>query len=306
MDSVIKRMLVNVYELEGVLLLAQERGDATPETVLSIIKEKAELLLDDANSLNIFVETPDAENPQEPVEESFPETEEPLNEETATLDEPEVAESNEDETESEAFAAVASTMEKIKLFQEREQEEEEPQSFYYEAETEEEDVEPEVDDAEPVVEVEEEDPQQDADSDEAEREEIVVEDEIISEDEKPTFDNEEVVEVEEFEDIEEADENEDVASEETFEKNNPNINIEDAYIRHKSKDLRSAFSINDTFRFRRELFGNSAADMSDAINLVIAMNSYEEAEDYFYGDMKWDPESDEVKEFMEIIRNHFL
>ena len=103
MDSVIKRMLVNVYELEGVLLLAQERGDATPETVLSIIKEKAELPLDDANSLNIFVETPDAENPQEPVEESFPETEEPLNEETATLDEPEVAESNEDETESEAF-----------------------------------------------------------------------------------------------------------------------------------------------------------------------------------------------------------
>ena len=186
------------------------------------------------------------------------------------------------------------------------QEEEEPKSFYYEAEPEEEDVESEVDDAELVVEVEEEEPQQDADSDEAERDEIVVEDEIISEDEKPTFDNEEVVEVEEIEDIEEADVIVDVASEDTFEKNNPNINIEDAYIRHKSKDLRSAFSINDTFRFRRELFGNSAADMSDAINLVIAMNSYEEAEDYFYGDLKWDPESDEVKEFMEIIRNHFL
>mgnify|MGYP003373222906 CR=1 FL=1 len=107
MDSVIKRMLVNAYEMEGILLLAQERGEATPKTVLSIIKEKAELLLDDANSLNIFVETPDAENSQELVEESFPETEEPLNDETATLDEPEVAEGNEDETESEAFAAVA-------------------------------------------------------------------------------------------------------------------------------------------------------------------------------------------------------
>ena len=84
------------------------------------------------------------------------------------------------------------------------------------------------------------------------------------------------------------------------------ITLDEAFIRNKAKDLKSAFSLNDTFRFRRELFGNSAADMNDAIDLVNAMNSYEEAEDYFINDLGWDAESDEVGEFMEIIRNHFI
>ena len=84
------------------------------------------------------------------------------------------------------------------------------------------------------------------------------------------------------------------------------ITLDEAFIRNKARDLKSAFSLNDTFRFRRELFGNSAADMNDAIDLVNAMNSYEEAEDYFINDLGWDAESDEVGEFMEIIRNHFI
>ena len=83
------------------------------------------------------------------------------------------------------------------------------------------------------------------------------------------------------------------------------ITLDEAFIRGKSKDLHSAFSLNDMFRFRRELFGNSAADMSDAIELVSAMSSYQEAEDYFYNDLGWDSGSEEVEEFMTIIRNHF-
>ena len=63
--------------------------------------------------------------------------------------------------------------------------------------------------------------------------------------------------------------------------------------------------LNDMFRFRRELFGNNAAEMADAIELVSAMESYQEAEDYFYNDLGWDSDSEEVEEFMTIIRNHF-
>ena len=55
-----------------------------------------------------------------------------------------------------------------------------------------------------------------------------------------------------------------------------------------------------------QLFGNSAAEMTDAIHMVEAMHSFDEAEDYFYGDLGWDRESDDVKEFMAIIKNHFL
>lgn len=303
MDSVIKRMLVNAYELEGILLLAQERGEATPKTVLSIIKEKAELLLDDANSLNVIEATPDEEIMQEPSVEPFVESEEPETSDVLQNDETEQNDNSEDKSDSEAFAAVASTMEKIKLFQEREQDDNESMSFYYEAEPEEE--ESEDSDAE-NEEVEEDAPGQEGASEEMSSEEIVVEDEIISPEEVGFDSREDLFEVEEVDEVESLGEIEEVSSDEATDHKDSSINIEDAYIRNKSKDLRSAFSINDTFRFRRELFGNSAADMSDAINLVIAMNSYEEAEDYFYGDLMWDSESDEVKEFMEIIRNHFL
>ena len=84
------------------------------------------------------------------------------------------------------------------------------------------------------------------------------------------------------------------------------ITVDEAYIRNKSKDLSNAFSINDMFRFRRELFGNNAAEMTDAINLVDAMQSYDEAEDYFYNELGWDKDSEEVTEFMTIIKNHFI
>lgn len=72
-----------------------------------------------------------------------------------------------------------------------------------------------------------------------------------------------------------------------------------------SKDLKKAFTLNDRFRFKRELFGNSDNDFADALNLVSAMQSLTEAEEYFYSDLGWDPESEEVQEFMSVIINHF-
>ena len=35
------------------------------------------------------------------------------------------------------------------------------------------------------------------------------------------------------------------------------------------------------------------------------MSSYEEAEDYFYNDLGWDKNSEEVADFMNVIKNHF-
>ena len=67
----------------------------------------------------------------------------------------------------------------------------------------------------------------------------------------------------------------------------------------------SAFTLNDRFRFRRELFGNSENRLVEAIDIIDAMNSLDEAEEYFYGDLGWDRESDDVKDFMAIVANHF-
>lgn len=83
------------------------------------------------------------------------------------------------------------------------------------------------------------------------------------------------------------------------------ITVDVKLAQQNSKDLKKAFTINDRFRFKRELFGNSDNDFVDAINLVSAMQSLTEAEEYFYEDLGWDSESEEVQEFMSIIINHF-
>ena len=83
------------------------------------------------------------------------------------------------------------------------------------------------------------------------------------------------------------------------------LRVDEKLQRSMSKDLRKAFSVNDRFRFRRELFGNSEAEFVDAINMIESMHSFEEAQEYFLDDLGWDEEVAEVSEFMNIVRNHF-
>lgn len=83
------------------------------------------------------------------------------------------------------------------------------------------------------------------------------------------------------------------------------IRLDEKLAREGSRNLRKAFSINDRFRFRRELFGNSDIEMSDTLNLVEAMTTYPEAVDYFMTDLQWDADNPEVKDFMAIIEKHF-
>lgn len=70
-------------------------------------------------------------------------------------------------------------------------------------------------------------------------------------------------------------------------------------------EMRRSLSINDRFLFQRELFNNSRAEMDDLFNKVYSLKTYEEAEDYLKSNMKWDFESEVVKDFMRVIRNSF-
>ena len=242
-------MLREVLELEGLLMVADSRGDETPDAVFTLIKEKIEQLREYTSCL-----------PDVAVDEQF--------------DEQEPVVEPEDEPE-----------------------------YVLEAEPEEE-IEPEIE-AQPEIEVEPEPELEEELEAEPEPEidpEVEAEPEI---EEEPEPEPEEELEPEIVPEIEAEPEPEIIKN---VDETAPEaiITLDEAFIRNKAKDLKSAFSLNDTFRFRRELFGNSAADMNDAIDLVNAMNSYEEAEDYFINDLGWDAESDEVGEFMEIIRNHFI
>ncbi len=259
MKTDIRKMIAEAYELEGLLLLADNRGADTPEYVFTAIGEKLDRLQmllgeregDDGEETHedVYVAENDVADAgsEEPVADA-PESEEPV------ADAPE---SEEPEPEPEEDVAEVTAEQVADGEYDNEQE--------------------------PMV-------------------ELVLDDEPTAE---PDAETPNVAD--ETEDVEAEDniEEEPEANEKASDDSEP-MRLDEKLQRSRSKDLKSAFSLNDTFRFRRELFGNSAAEMTDALHMVEAMHSFDEAEDYFYGDLGWDRESDDVKEFMAIIKNHFL
>lgn len=77
--------------------------------------------------------------------------------------------------------------------------------------------------------------------------------------------------------------------------------IAEAHQPQSINDVTKAFTLNDKFRFRRELFRNSDAELTETLNVLQAMESLDEAEDYLYNDLAWDPENPEVKAFIALI-----
>lgn len=72
-----------------------------------------------------------------------------------------------------------------------------------------------------------------------------------------------------------------------------------------ASDIRSCFTLNDVFLFRRELFGNSQQEFDDTIRLLASMHSIDEVKEYLLVDLQWDPERPEVKDFLGAVENVF-
>lgn len=70
----------------------------------------------------------------------------------------------------------------------------------------------------------------------------------------------------------------------------------------ESVSFQIKLSVNDQYRFRRELFNYSDEEMNEALDALSQMNSVEEVEDYFYNDLCWEPDEEVVKEFMSMIK----
>lgn len=71
------------------------------------------------------------------------------------------------------------------------------------------------------------------------------------------------------------------------------------------RHVSSVFNLNDKFRFRRELFGNSDALYVECLDTLSAMTSLDEAVDYLYGDLRWDSTNDDVKAFTDLLANYY-
>ena len=84
------------------------------------------------------------------------------------------------------------------------------------------------------------------------------------------------------------------------------LRVDEKLHRSLSKDMHKALSLNDRFRFQRELFSNSKNDLNNALDLINAMQSFDEAQEYFIGDLGWDQDNEDVADFMGLVRRHFL
>lgn len=70
------------------------------------------------------------------------------------------------------------------------------------------------------------------------------------------------------------------------------------------KKVKFNFSVNDRFRFRRELFNFNDEEMDDALDVAAQMSTLDELEAYFYDDLCMDPEDETVQDFINIISKH--
>jgi hypothetical protein len=85
----------------------------------------------------------------------------------------------------------------------------------------------------------------------------------------------------------------------------PSISLNDALEKKKLSDFRKAFSLNDRFYFRKELFGGDEAKMNKVIADLNDIHSYEESLQYLNDKQNWDAENTTVAAFLKLLEKRF-
>lgn len=74
---------------------------------------------------------------------------------------------------------------------------------------------------------------------------------------------------------------------------------------HRNKG-KLVFSVNERFRFKKELFDNSDTNFNNTLALVASMDTYDEAEEYFLNEEHFDKNDQVVAEFLNVIKRYFI
>ena len=72
-----------------------------------------------------------------------------------------------------------------------------------------------------------------------------------------------------------------------------------------SAGLRHAFSLNDSFRFSRELFGGNTDLMNRVIEQISVMSSYKTAVAFLSSKVELNEEKEAVNDFLELLKKYF-
>ena len=268
MDNSLEQLLKQVLELEGLILVAQRRGEETPLAVHQLISEKAaqigafaaaEKPADEPAKQNAIDALPDDEPDDDITLEFVDEDADTADEDADAADT--AAADEEPQPEPEVTVVVDDEPEVVVEVVPEPEPAEQPEA------------EPEPEPEPEPESIEEEATAQEAADAESEPE-IAADAEPVTADDFTTVDDEPV-------------------------------RLDEALQRNMVKDLHHAFSLNDRFRYRRELFGNSDQVMEETLNHIESMATFDEAENYFYNDLEWEYDSPEVADFMVIIKNYF-
>ena len=81
--------------------------------------------------------------------------------------------------------------------------------------------------------------------------------------------------------------------------------LEDKVASKAAGSISHLFTLNDKFRFRRELFNNSQQELDDTLAVLDDMASLDEAREYLTDDLCLDPSDPAVKDFFGIVAKHF-
>lgn len=85
-----------------------------------------------------------------------------------------------------------------------------------------------------------------------------------------------------------------------------NLSFNEILEKKNLSDFRKAFSLNDRFYFRRELFAGDEARMNKAITDLDNLHSYEESVAYLHNELKWNIEDSAVADFIKLLEKRFL
>ena len=332
----LQQILSIVYEVEGLLLLAQSKGNDTPNEIYDLIKEKLNMISQSFPSKEIISDNYESINQDSESEDerSHGNLEDDYDEEYSYETEDDRSHGNleddyDDEYSYESEDERSHGNLEDDYDDEYSYESEEERSHgnleddydnlnYVEPENEHSPVEIEdIDKYTPSeIEADNEDnsiitdyePIETQIKDESENDDFIEESdiesiEIVSEDIFESIDSEteelddDIIELDDIDSYDDIEDDNTVLSEP--------ITIEEKLAIQNTRDLRTAFTINDRFRFKRELFGNKDTELADALNMISAMSSFAEVQEYFFEDLEWDKDNPEVIDFLKIISNYF-
>ena len=311
----LQQILGIVYEVEGLLLLAQSKGNDTPNEIYDLIQEKLNVISQSFPSKEIISDNYESINQDSESEDerSHGNLEDDYDEEYSYETEDERSHGNlEDDYDDEYSYESEEERSHGNL------EDDYDNLNYVEPENEHSPVEIEdIDKYTPSeIEADNEDnsiitdyePIETQIKDESENDDFIGESdiesvEIVSEDIFESIDSEteelddDIIELDDIDSYDDIEDDNTVLSEP--------ITIEEKLAIQNTRDLRTAFTINDRFRFKRELFGNKDTELADALNMISAMSSFAEVQEYFFEDLEWDKDNPEVIDFLKIISNYF-